>query len=251
MKSGLTSSVVMGGIALLFAAGVALGGSQQVFYSDFNASVPGNLSGITTVHSVDALSGIGNSGNTFSGNLLYNTTGGQPTTGTAGLSTILTITGLPAHDSVDINFLLAAANTWDGWADRFHVKVNGVSVFSETLDLGSAANQTYVPPAQGLLTPRLSFGHFPDAGFNNDFGDAGYDMGVDPRFNNIAHTSSTLVIEFFADGVNWEGGTNEAWGIDNLQVIVNNAAAAAPTPEPTSGALVLCCGAVLLLRRRR
>ena len=38
------------------------------------------------------------------------------------------------------------------------------------------------------------------------------------KLKGIAHTSDTLTIDFFASGSGWQGGNDESWAIDNLQV---------------------------------
>jgi hypothetical protein len=40
------------------------------------------------------------------------------------------------------------------------------------------------------------------------FTDTAYDMGIDPSFQTIAHSGSTLTISFWADGPGWQGLTN-------------------------------------------
>ena len=146
--------------------------------------------------------------------------------------TRLTLTGLPAHTSVDVNFLLAIIDSWDGTGpntfqpDYFNVAVDGVSVFSETFTNVGGSSQSYQPTAAGV---RLTTGVF-DHGFSlfPNVGDSAYNMGLEPRLHNIAHTASTLTIEWFASGAGWEGGTNESWAIDNVQVVLNGV-----TPAPT------------------
>jgi hypothetical protein len=49
-------------------------------------------------------------------------------------------------------------------------------------------------------------------------------MELDPTFNNIPHMVSTLTIEWFASGAGWQGGTDESWAIDNVEVILNDGA---------------------------
>jgi len=51
-------------------------------------------------------------------------------------------------------------------------------------------------------------------------------MGNDPTFQNINHTSSSVTIDFYASGNGWQGGNDESWAIDNVQVCIN-----APEPE--------------------
>ena len=42
--------------------------------------------------------------------------------------------------------------------------------------------------------------------------------GVD---HAIPHTADTLTVEWYAGGGGWEGGANESWGIDNVEVTLN------------------------------
>lgn len=219
----------------------------QVFYTDFNSGVPAEITGVTTLDSVQGLAGLGPSGNTFSGMLLHNATGAL---GLAGSPTILTLTDLPEHTAIDLDFLLATLNTWDGETDDyFNVVVDGQTVFRETFVLGKSgqASQSYQPPPGVQLTPRDIFNHFPNAGFGNTYGDGAYNMAADPRFDSIPHTASTLTIMFFADGPGWEGGTNESWAIDNLRVTVHNNEV---VPEPSGGLLMIAALAGLMRKRR-
>jgi hypothetical protein len=45
-------------------------------------------------------------------------------------------------------------------------------------------------------------------------------MSLEPAFENIPHTSSTLTVEWFASGAGWQAGDDESWAIDNVEVIV-------------------------------
>src|SRR5206468_349193 len=48
----------------------------------------------------------------------------------------------------------------------------------------------------------------------------------DCYFHNIPHNASSLTIDFFADGPGFQGNTNESWGMDNLQVVLNGTTSA-------------------------
>ncbi len=211
--------------------------SLSVFSTDFNSGVPAQLSGATTLAAVQGYAGLGTGADVFGGNLLQNDTGAaQANPGTTPQTpTTLTLTNLPAHTSIDLNFLLAIINSWDGLAlnannspDFFNVRVDGVLLFHNAFENISATgtSQDYLPPTGVQLATRP----FADLGFplpNPGPGatlDGAYDLGLDPQFDNIPHTASTLTIDFFADGAGFEGGTNESWGIDNLQVTLNGLA---------------------------
>ena len=57
-------------------------------------------------------------------------------TGNPASKTTLTLTGLPSHTSLDLDFVLAILESWDGedgdhGPDHFNVSVDGNLVFSE------------------------------------------------------------------------------------------------------------------------
>jgi hypothetical protein len=204
--------------------------SRRVFFSDFNAGAPTEFSGITTLAGVAGYNGIGPPGNRFSGSLLRNQTGMAFDYLEAGYSpsvpTRLTLTNLPAHTSLDLRFLFAALDSWDGNThadgvspaeDVFAVTVDGRSIFAKTFDNHNRADQSYAP-ASGTL---LDWGRH--LGFNTNYVDAAYDLGQEPAFSNIPHDASTVRIEWFTYGEGWTAGfrEDEGWGIDNVEVVVN------------------------------
>ena len=208
---------------------VTEGSTSEVFFTtDFDSGVPVEFSGYTNTESVQGYSGIGNGANQFAGNFLRNDSGGDPRNGGAvpQTPTVLTLTNLPAHTSIDVNFLLAMIGSWNGVTDSqgpdfFNVVVDGVSVFNENFRnfLAFPGSQGYATPPGTLLTPSLAdlFAAPSNPADNND---TAYNMSLEPAFGGIAHTSSTLTIEWFADGL-FEGQDNESWAIDNVEVVLN------------------------------
>jgi len=89
----------------------AMAAKEQVFYTNFDKSVPVQFTGIKTVSPVQGYSGIGKGSNSFSGSFLRNTTN-RPQ------NTTLTLTNLPAHNNIDLGFLLAVIDSWDGMTDK-------------------------------------------------------------------------------------------------------------------------------------
>ena len=216
------------------------------FRTDFNGAVPAQLTGTTTLSLVQGYAGLGTGPDVFSGNLLQNAAGGtELAPGTVPqTATTLTLTNLPTHTSIDVNFLLAIINSWDGLSaipplnplnapDFFNVRVDGVLLFHESFDnvTATGTGQGYNPPTGVQLTPRP----FTDLGFPSSSTtlDSAWNLGLDPRFSNIPHTASTLTINFFADGAGFQGGTNESWGIDNLQVSLNGVPIVNPASSDT------------------
>ena len=122
-------------------------------------------------------------------------------------TTTLTLSGLATHTSIDLNFLLAVIDSWDGsfvgpGPDILNVRVDGTTIFSESFRNTTATTgpPSYVPPAGVELF------HAVDKGFTTaspDFYDSAYDMGLDPTFNNIPHSASTLTIDWFASNTGW------------------------------------------------
>lgn len=208
-------------------ATVVEGSSSQSFFSTgFESGVPSQFSGVTSAEPVQLYAGMGTGTNQFAGNFLHNDSGGNPSDGGAipQTPTVLTLTSLPSHTSIDVNFLLAIIGTWNSATDAqgpdfFNVLVDGQSVFSENFRNFPPfpGSQGYVPPIGTLLTPNPS-DLFADPG---SFGDTAYDMSQDSSFRSIPHTASTLTIEWFADGAGFEGQDNESWAIDNVDVILN------------------------------
>ena len=204
------------------------------------AGATANLTG-AAIQSVQGYAGLGPSGNQFGGNFLSSFDASSQAT--------LTLTNLPGHTSLDITSLLAIIDSWDSSngsccsPDLFEIRVDGVTIFSDTY----AIAQGSIHNTQGLT----------DIGAGNQ--QRGFTSWLDAAFNlenelqNIAHTASSLTIDFLGTGVGWQGGTDEAWGIDNLLVTLNGVTPPVTgVPEPVTlsllGAGLLGLGA---MRRRR
>ena len=243
----LRKMLLSGALATFLIPSLASAGSITVFSTDFESGAPSEVSGAGGVESSQGLSAFG-----FGNSFYRNAAPGNPT----APSTVISLTGLQSHTSIDLNFLFAALDSWDTgnpYADVFNVLVDGTSIFSE----GFAANGsgTFTADSAGVTL----FENLPLYAGTAGFYEAAYDMGLQNVFNNIAHTGSDLTIEFFASSVDlagvggtpngWSGGTDESFALDNIEIILNGVATA-NVPEPaTSGLLGL--GMVLLGMRRR
>ena len=188
------------------------------FSTDFNSGVPPQFSDIVTTESVQGYSGIGTGNNVFSGDFLRNSS-------IPPLPTTLTLTGLPAHTSIDLHFLLAIIDSWDGTGsaccgiDSFTITIDGEPVFNEVFNNAAIGGvQSYIPPPGVELARTVELG-FRDIDEHDQ--DSGYDMGKNPTFSKIPHTSNILTIEWFASGPGWQGDFDESWAIDNLEFVLN------------------------------
>lgn len=163
----------------------------------------------------------------FSGNFAYNDATGNPAAPTS-----LFLDNLPAHTAVDLNFLLALIDSWDSTngspaPDFFNVRIDGVTVLQVTCN-NASGNVCYAGAVAAPMAAR---------GFNGSWNDIGFNMNNEAALT-VAHTASTLSIEFFASGAGWQGAGDESFGIDNLQVNLITADDNGRVPEPASLALL-------------
>ncbi|HEU4929794.1 MAG TPA: T9SS type A sorting domain-containing protein [Candidatus Krumholzibacteria bacterium] len=199
-----------------------------VFSSDFESGLPAEISAPgAAIVGVQGWSGLGPPGNQFSGSFLRYTSQELQTT-------TLVLTNLPAHDGVDVAFLLAVIDSWDG-TELLKIAIDGVEVFSHWFQIAIGDASSYVAPAGGLLSSGTQLG-FTNTPFHNK--DRAYDMAVEPVFS-VPHTASTLTVTWYLGAVsggaaeNWQGGDDESWAIDNLRVeITGEPTAIGGTPSP-------------------
>jgi hypothetical protein len=128
----------------------------------------------------------------------------------------LTLTGLPAHNSVIVSFKLFIIRTWDGndtqtGPDFWEFGVSGGPGFLRT----TFSNN---PPFQRQSYPGQYPSSFPartGALENNTlgYGDAVYAIG-----RTFAHRGSSLTL-YFA-GSHLQGLSDESWGLDDVSVAV-------------------------------
>ena len=206
--------IVVFSAALAFAL-PASAASVLGFRTDFET---GLFSGFSGEARVAPLAKVNGSAGAKLGVLLHNDTGGAKTK-----ATTITLKNLSAHESIDIDFLLAVIGKWENGnastSDKFNILVDGKSVFSKAMAQHGASKG--VPGAAKVV-----------------------DMGDLAGLKGIAHTSSTLRIDFVASGKGWKGGLDESWAIDDLVVMINGVTGPddcfpAPIPLPSSAHLGL------------
>ncbi|MDC6167371.1 PEP-CTERM sorting domain-containing protein [Paucibacter sp. XJ19-41] len=228
----------------LAATGFAQAAETLVFSTDFDgAALPAQIEpGVAALTGVQGFAGLGPSGNQFGGSFLRSPTGNTVS---------LTLTGLATHDRLNIAFLFAAIDSLDGTGnfpsgDFLNVSVDGVSIFRESFANALAGQvQSYVAPTGVELARRVDLGFGGPGGF---YTDSAYNLGADPRFQQIAHSGSTAVITFLIEGEGIQPLSDESWAIDNLQVSIISSA----VPEPASLALwVLGLAGLAAYCRRR
>jgi PEP-CTERM motif len=207
-----------------------------VYSQNFDSALGAEWTGATTLATTTGFPA------PFSGSMLWNQTVGPVVKST------LTLTGLASHTTVDINFLLGFIDSWDSTdgvggvtPDYFFLDVDGVNILAATAanTSGSINYSAGTPLTVGC--PNF---------YNNVYCDKAFDVGSDPALT-IAHTGSTLKLDFYAGGAGWQGGSDESWSIDNLSIDISTRSVGA-VPEP---ATLLLFGSGLLgfsaFRRRK
>lgn len=216
-----------------------------VFSSDFESGLPASVSpGAAALTGVQNFAGLGPLGNQFAGSFLRSPTGNVVT---------LSMTGLPIHNALSVGFLFAAIDSLDGTGtfpsgDFFRIDVDGVNRFRESFANATDSQiQSYVAPVGGELARKQDLGFSGPGGF---YRDSAYDFNVDGRFQNFAHTASSVTISFSIEGAGIQDLSDESWAIDNLAVTAFSTTP--PVPEPSTYVLMVAgLGAVALARRRR
>ena len=162
----------------------------------------------------------------------------------------VTFNNLGAHDSLDIDLLVAQMESLDPVrdGDTFDIYLDGVQLLRVGLGFG-ASGSFFDPVVSNYLTNNgtpddeqkvLNTNIWTRSG---GFADHAYDFGQLEVLQGIAHTSSSATITII--GRSNQGWSNEAYGIDNLSLTVHS------VPAP-AGALLLLLGLVCLpLSRRR
>ena len=241
----LRATIAAAALALVGAPGIA---SAAYFQTDFESGLPSEITGAGALEGTQGYGSYG-FGNTF----LRNTSQpAQPIT--------LTLTNLPTHTSISLDFFLAIIDSWDGNGDGvnsvapdyMNVTIDGTPIFSETFENSSnggfATTQSYVPPTGATLARHEDLGFTLGAYYV----DSAYNLGFNTLFDNIAHTASTLTIQWFASGSGWQGtADDESFALDNIAVTLNGLANDVPEPAAAGFLIALSAFALAQYRRRR
>ena len=194
------------------------GADTVVFATDFDGSLPSEFDAPgASLQAVQNWSGLGEGSRVFGGTFLRHA---DP----ASKEIALDLTGLPPHEAISIEVLVALIDSWD--FEHFQVVVDDVVVFDEWFDLAVTSTSSYVPPVGALLAAGNNLG-FSSGYYYDD--DRAYDLSVDERLTSIPHSGDTVSIVFRVNDQaagHWQGGSDESWAIEALSVSVAAGASA-------------------------
>jgi hypothetical protein len=208
----------------------------QIYYSnDFDNPVvvgPGIAASLT-------------GGATVATDAAYNPTYGNIYRNTSNITaTELTLTSLPIHTDVDVSFLMAFLDSWDSYdggggygPDNLDLYIDGSLVATYTYNTALGTVQDYDGGSLVLSGVQLDTASY-------YYSDVLVDMSVDAALS-FPHTGSTLTVSLIASGTGWQGGSDEAYAIDNLNVELFGVV----VPEPSTFALLAISALGLGLRR--
>lgn len=136
----------------------------------------------------------------------------------------LFLDGLPTHSHINIGGLLAVINSWDGSQGSEHynndllsVSVDGTNIFTTTFSLFDLS------VVQGMgqrLTPEAGEDLFRIPSDPVSWTEQAYDFTHFAPLTNIAHTGSSLTLQFKAHGTGWQGFYDESFGLGSVRVSV-------------------------------
>jgi len=197
--------------ALLPGAAIA---QTPVLSTDFS-TLPAEISpGTALLEGVQGYAGLGPAGDQFGGTFLRSATGNPVT---------ITLTGLPPHNAIALDFLFAAIDSLDGTGafpqgDFFAIRIDGNTFFRESFANATPSQiQSYVPPAGVELARHVDLGFTGPGSF---YTDSAYWLGGDPQFQHIGHTDSSVTITLQVEGPGIQSLADESWAMDNLTISV-------------------------------
>ena len=238
-------------LPLLFLAGMPQRAAADlptpVFFTDFESGIPPEFTAPGAhLDAVQGWAGLGESSNRFEGSFLrYDAQ--------AVLDTRLVVRNLPSHTLLNLSFLLALIDSWDG-VELLQVEVDGQQLYSNWFQLALGDTTSYIPPPGTLLSSGTNLGYSNGSYYGRD---RAYNLAFEPAFQNIPHTADSVVVVWRLNAIPgggasfWQGGLDESWAVDHVHLEVLGAntddapttapgqrlAIGAPSPHParTSG----------------
>jgi hypothetical protein len=208
-------------LATLAAPASPASAASLLYSNDFDALptlAPGVTAGGFTNGGLEAANTFGS----WTGNYFANRSMGDP-----AVASVLTLSNLPAHSAVNISFILGFLESWDSsnpspWSpDYLKIEVDGSTIL-DLLTISGAVNY-----GGGTI-----LADYVQANAQIYFSDTLIDMAPSSALLSIPHSANSLSLSINAYGAGWQGGTDEAWGLDALTITYVPADSPNPVPGP-------------------
>ncbi|MBL8555026.1 MAG: PEP-CTERM sorting domain-containing protein [Phenylobacterium sp.] len=149
------------------------------------------------------------------------------------VSSTLNLSGLAAHTTVTMSFVLGFLDSWDSTngspaPDYFEIYIDGAATPLSQMTANNAGGSVEDFDGNPIIA------HYQQVDGRQFYSDTL--IGYLVTFN---HTGSTLSVGLRANGSGWQGGTDESWGIDNVNLSYNAANGGGGVPEPATWALMI------------
>jgi hypothetical protein len=206
--------------------------ASLLYSNDFDALptlAPGVTAGGFTNGGLEAAKTYGS----WTGNYFANRSMGNP-----AAASVLTLSNLPAHSAVNISFILGYLESWDSnstgfWGpDYLKVEVDGALVlFGVTSNNANCGGQCQRHPFVNYGGGTI-LAEYVQANGTFYMSDTLIDMSTSPALLSMPHSANSLSLSINAYGAGWQGGTDEAWGLDALAITYVPASNPNPVPGP-------------------
>ena len=223
------------GACLLASFGTASALPLEVYTADFENGAPAEFSSGSTSSAQIGAEALNQGLSTYHGKFTL-----------SGTST-LTLTGLPPHTELELEFDAYFFNSWDGNATSVgpdFFSLAGDVTFSETFTNHRGEGDSYPGVADVFLNSAgTALSSFGDSGSTMAFFRLGPTMTGSSFV--VTHTGSTFTVSFAGP----TSQTDEQWGIDNVRVSIDGEPAT--IPSLSSWGLLLLGGFLIMLGMRR
>lgn len=183
----------------------------------------------------------------WAGNYAANRSTGNPAS-----FTTLSLSNLAAHTTISGSFLLGLLESWDSLdggccaPDNLEVWIDGVQVASLTTNNALGTIENYAGGTELYEGVELNGTQY--------YSDTLVDMST-AGFLTFAHSASSLTLGLRASGGGWQGGGDEAFGLDSINLTYDaRPGGGGAVPEPATWAMMISgfglAGAALRQRRR-
>ena len=221
-RNGRIKLACASAIAASLATLAAPASAASLLYSNDFDGLPTLAPGVTAGGFKNGSLEAANTFGSWTGNYFANRSMGDPAT-----ASVLTLSNLPAHSAVNISFILGFLESWDSsypspWSpDYLKIKVDGSTIL-DLLTISGAVNY-----GGGTI-----LAEYVQANAQTYFSDTLINTAPSPALLSIPNSASTLSLSINAYGAGWQGGTDEAWGLDALTITYEPAGSPNPVPGP-------------------